>query len=79
MHECYVSFVSAGDVRDFVEIATKQYFPIHVEQGDMCTDAKSIMSLFSMGLNRPLHVVVQDCEANTEDFFSEVTPSLVRK
>lgn len=73
MRDCYVSFTSATDVREFVEIAMKQYFPIHAEQDGLQTDAKSIMSLFSMGLNRPIHVVVGETDADTSSFFAQVT------
>lgn len=78
MRECYVSFASAADVKEFVEIAMKQYFPVHAEQEGLKTDAKSIMSLFSMGFNRPIHVMVDETDADTSSFFSQVSPFLVR-
>ncbi len=77
MHDCYVSFASAADVKEFVEIAMKQYFPVHAEQDGLKTDAKSIMSLFSMGLNRPIHVVVGETDADTTNFLSQMAPFLV--
>ena len=77
MRECYVSFASAVEVHDFVSIATKQYFPIRVERENLCMDAKSIMSLFCMGLNRPLRVVIADAEADATHFLSAVQPYLV--
>ena len=58
MREYYVAFASAAEVHEFVAIATRQFFPIHVERENHRTDAKSIMSLFSMGLNRPLRVAL---------------------
>ena len=57
MAECFVSFTSVKDVHDFVSIATRQFFPLHVENGQMQTDGKSIMSLCCMGLNRPIRVL----------------------
>jgi len=77
MREYYVSFASAMEVYEFVSIATKQFFPIHVERESLRTDAKSIMSLFSMGLNRPLRVVISDAEADASHFLSAVQPYLV--
>ena len=77
MHECFVSFATARDVMDFVTIATKQYFPIHVERDSMQTSATSIMSIFSMGLNRPLRVVVWDAGEGAARFLSQVKPYLV--
>lgn len=77
MRECFVSFSSAVDILDFVSIATRQYFPIHVEREDMRVNATSIMSLFCLGLNRPLRVVVGDPGADAAPFFSAVEPYLV--
>jgi len=77
MHECFVSFSSASEVMAFVSIATKQFFPIHVEQGDLTTSATSIMSIFSMGLNRPLRVLVADAGEGAARFLSQVQPYLV--
>ena len=77
MRECFVSFASARDVLNFVEIATKQFFPIRVERDNMQTDATSIMSLFCMGLNRPLRVVIRDPDADLTSFLALVEPYLV--
>lgn len=76
MHECYVSFASALEVYDFVSIATKQQFRIQVERDNLKTDAKSIMSLCSMGFNRPLHVILPET-ADAESFLSAVKAYLV--
>lgn len=77
MRECYVSFASAKEVHEFVSIATRQFFPIHVEQEDLRLNAKSIMSLFCMGLNRPFRVVIADADADPAPFWSAVEPYLV--
>ena len=77
MRECVVSFSSAMEVHEFVSIATRQFFPIRVEWENTLADAKSIMSLFSMGLNRPLRVVVCDPAVDPAPFFSAVAPYLV--
>ena len=77
MSECYVRFTSAHDVMEFVSIATKQYFPIHVEQGNMKTSATAIMSIFSMGLNCPLRVVLAAADDAAEAFLAQVRPYLV--
>lgn len=77
MQEFFISFSSASEVHDFVNIATKQYFPIQVERENQSTDAKSIMSLFSMGLNRPLRLLIPDAGAETEGFLSAVQAYLM--
>ena len=76
MRECYVSFASALEVHDFVAIATRQRFSIRVERDHMQADAKSIMSLCSMGFNRPLHVMIPE-QADAEAFLSAVKPYTV--
>ena len=76
MRECYVSFASALEVYDFVSIATGQGFPIKVECGNLKTDAKSIMSLCSMGFNRPLHVLMPP-NVDIDGFLSAVKAYLV--
>ena len=76
MREYYVSFASALEVHDFVSIATKQHFPIQVERGNLKTNAKSIMSLCSMGFNRPLHVTLPE-SADAEGFLAAVKAYLV--
>lgn len=76
MRECYVSFASALEVYDFVSIATRQYFPIEVERDNLRTNAKSIMSLCSMGFNRPLHVLIPET-ADASEFLSEVKAYVV--
>ena len=76
MREYYVSFASAREVHEFVTIATKQFFSIHVERENLRTDAKSIMGLFSMGLNRPLRVMIS-ADADASHFLSAVQPYLV--
>ena len=77
MRECFVSFASAADVQAFVAIATKQFFSIQVERGNMLTSGKSILGLFSMGMNCPLRVVIQDPEADVSPFMTALQPYLV--
>ena len=77
MGECYVSFSSASEVMEFVSIATRQYFPIQLEMDNLRTSATSIMSIFAMGFNRPLRVVIADSNADASLFFSQLAPYLV--
>ena len=76
MRECYVSFASALEVHEFVSIATKQQFPIRVERDNLQTNAKSIMSLCSMGFNRPLHVLFP-ASVDAAAFLMAVSPFVV--
>ena len=75
MRECFVSFASATQVQDFVNIATKQTFAIQVVLDQMTANAKSIMSLYSMGLRRRLKVLLPET-VDAEDFLQAVKPYL---
>lgn len=74
MCECTVSFSTPIEIRDFVTLATRQTFPIHVEHGGLKTSATSIMSLFCMGLNRPLRVLSAASEDDAALFLAALAP-----
>ena len=74
MCECTVSFTTPIEIRDFVTLATRQTFPIHVEHGGLQTSATSIMSLFCMGLNRPLRVLSAASEDDPAHFLAALAP-----
>lgn len=74
MCECTISFSTPMEIRDFVTLATRQTFPIHVEHGGLKTSATSIMSLFCMGLNRPLRVLSAASEDDAAYFLAALAP-----
>ena len=57
MRDCYLSFSTVDEIREFVSLATRQSFPIEIEHGSHRASATAIMSLFCMGLHTPVHVV----------------------
>lgn len=77
MCECVVKFSDPMEIRDFVKLATRQAFPILVEHGGLTTSATSIMSLFCMGLNRPLRVLSAASEDDAAHFLEALAPYLV--
>ena len=74
MCECTISFSTPMEICDFVTLATRQTFPIHVEHGGLKTSATSIMSLFCMGLNRPLRVLSAASEDDAAYFLAALAP-----
>ena len=74
MCDCTVSFSTPIEIRDFVTLATRQTVPIHVEHGGLQTSATSIMSLFCMGLNRPLRVLSAASEDDAAHFLAALAP-----
>ena len=72
MRECFISFGSAAQIRDFVALATRQPCPVQVEHEGHNTTATSIMGLFGMGLHTMLRVIAPDVP-EMAGFFSELS------
>ena len=45
-----------NDIKDFVNIVSKQNYHIEEESGRYKVDAKSIMGLFSLDLSKPIKI-----------------------
>ena len=75
--ECYVTFDTIDDVRDFVSIATRYRYRIQVSRENHFASATSIMGLFCMGLHTTLRVTVLDQSADPTSFFNELRPYAV--
>jgi len=73
LHECYLSFSSVDEIRDFVSLATRQTFPITLESGSLRVRATAIMSIFSMGLHTPLRIAMPKTP-ETATFLSAIAP-----
>ena len=56
-------------VKDFVQKTVKYDFDIDLKSGKYIVDAKSILGIFSLDLNKPviLEVYAKDCDALIED------------
>ena len=52
-------------VREFVDIANLKEFKILLKSADKVVDAKSIMSVFSLDLTKPVEMVA-DCKTSFE-------------
>ncbi len=61
-HEIDIKFNSISEVKDFVDIVTGFNYDIDLVSGRYVIDAKSIMGIFSLDLNKPIKLV-----AYTED------------
>ncbi|SEI37814.1 PTS HPr component phosphorylation site [Lachnospiraceae bacterium A10] len=60
---------SPDDVQEFVKIASQYPFDIDLEHGSVYIDAKSLLGVLTMGINRKLDVI---CGTQDEKFFSSV-------
>jgi phosphotransferase system HPr-like phosphotransfer protein len=61
-HEIDIKFNSISEVKDFVDIVAGFNYDIDLVSGRYVIDAKSIMGIFSLDLNKPIKMV-----AYTED------------
>lgn len=53
-----IRFASLNDVREFVNLATLQSYPVEVVEGERSVNAKSFMELFTLDFARPLSVEI---------------------
>lgn len=56
-HEIDIKFNSISEVKDFVDIVAGFKFDIDLESGRYVIDAKSIMGIFSLDLNKSIKMV----------------------
>ena len=59
-----VQFKSITDVKEFVRIVTKYPFDVDLSSGRYVVDAKSIMGIFSLELQKSINIEIhsEDCE-----------------
>lgn len=77
MKEYKIKLSSIGDVKDFVAITNDCPFEIDVVSGRYAVDAKSIMGIFSLDLEKTLTVTVHGDEKQCEDFADEAKKFMV--
>lgn len=56
-------------------LASKQSFPVTLEQGIYCVNAKSIFGIFSLNLTEDVTVVVPEAEG-AKEFFERLDTSI---
>lgn len=62
----------AENVKDFVAAVSKYPYDIDLRSGRHVVDAKSILGIFSLDLNKPITMEVYD--DNCEDLLEDVKP-----
>lgn len=65
-----IDIKSINNAKDFVEITSRYPFEILVSSGYYRVDGKSIMGIFSLDLNKPITVEVNDPDC--KEFFEEI-------
>ena len=74
MRICTINLSSIEDVETFVSIMNKCPFEADLVSGRYVIDAKSIMGIFSLDLNKPITMEVY--ENDCEDLLEEIKPFL---
>ena len=65
----------AENVKDFVNIVSKYPYDIDLRSGRHVVDAKSILGIFSLDLNKPITMAVY--ENDCDDLLAEIKPFIV--
>ncbi|MDD3839277.1 MAG: HPr family phosphocarrier protein [Clostridia bacterium] len=65
----------AENVKDFVNIVSRYPYEIDLKSGRHLVDAKSILGIFSLDLNKPLTLEIYD--DNCDDLLSDIKKFIV--
>jgi len=76
MQTFFITLGSVSDVRQFVEAANRQSCEIDVRSGRYIVDAKSIMGLFSLDLQRPIEVEFHGSDEESAAFSQSISSLL---
>lgn len=77
MQTFFVTLASITDVKHFVDAATRCSCEIDVLSGRYVIDAKSIMGLFSLDLQKPVQVEFHGNDTDGAAFKEEIAPYIV--
>ena len=75
MKSVTIKLNSINDVKQFVNIVSKYPYDIDLRSGRHVVDAKSILGIFSLDLNKPITMEVY--ENNCDDLLAEIKPFIV--
>ncbi|MDY7222674.1 hypothetical protein [Halalkalibacterium halodurans] len=67
----YLQFTSKDDVLKFNKIATSYSFDIWVHNEDQMFDAKTLLALYTLPMNKDLKIVVEE-GADTKSLFKDL-------
>ncbi len=74
MYRAMISLSGVEDVKKFVNIANSYDCDIFIISGHYKIDAKSIMSIFSLDLTKPVELVIENCSESLEN---DIKPYIV--
>lgn len=71
MYKEMIALSGVEDVKKFVAIANNYKCNINLVSGQYKIDAKSIMSIFSLDLSKPVELQVEDCPEQLKEDIKE--------
>lgn len=71
MYKEMITLSGVEDVKKFVAIVNNYKCNINLVSGQYIIDAKSIMSIFSLDLSKPLEFQVEDCPEQLKEDIKE--------
>ncbi len=74
VYRAMISLSGVEDVKKLVSIANSYECNIYITSGHYKVDAKSIMSIFSLDLSKPVELIIEDCPESLE---KDIKPFLV--
>ncbi|MBO6231840.1 MAG: HPr family phosphocarrier protein [Ruminiclostridium sp.] len=76
MIKALIRLVSIDDVKDFVKKANELDYDVDLSLGKYTVDAKSIMGIFSLDLNREIELTIH---SDKPDFLDVIPEYVVKK
>ncbi|MBP0977546.1 MAG: HPr family phosphocarrier protein [Oscillospiraceae bacterium] len=76
MYSENVLLSGVAEVKKFVDVVSKYDFNIELVSGKYVVDAKSIMGIFSLDLEKPVHM---NADTDDEGFKAAVAPFIASK
>lgn len=72
MKELRIMLNTIEDVKDFVNITNRYEFDCDLVSGRYAVDAKSIMGIFSLDLEKPVNMVIRGDDARADALCEEI-------
>ena len=77
MFEKKIQFNAVNEIKEFVNLTTKQPFDIDLIAGRYVADAKSILSVFGLDLGSEVTLGIHATEAEPQEYLAQIEKFLV--
>ncbi|MBQ4396403.1 MAG: HPr family phosphocarrier protein [Clostridia bacterium] len=77
MFEKKIQFNAVNEIKEFVNLTTRQPFDIDLIAGRYVADAKSILSVFGLDLGSEVTLGIHATEAEAQEYLTQIEKFLV--